>query len=176
MWGLAGCTWWRSCARLRLSTPVSPTLTPRSPSGMRGPPGTSVIDSLPGAGPALAPRLWVACAAEGDQPEARTMQLKSGIAPVQQQSGNSKAVCFRWARPHFLASDVDGICLPLHHDLVLGRATTTEHARPRGMAKGRSCGHSPSNGSGSSPDSGRIRSPTMSPSTLSAARPDVAAA
>ena len=65
-------------------------------------PGHAVIDSLPGAGPALAPRLWVACAAEGDQPEATTLQLKSGIAPVQRQSGGSKVVCFRWARPHFL--------------------------------------------------------------------------
>jgi transposase len=65
-------------------------------------PGHEVIDSLPGAGPVIAPRLWVACAAEGAQPSVSTMQLKSGIAPVQQQSGNSEVVRFRWARPHFL--------------------------------------------------------------------------
>jgi transposase len=65
-------------------------------------PGHEVIDSLPGAGPVFAPRLWVACAGEGAQPDATTMQLKSGIAPVQQQSGNSKVVRFRWARPHFV--------------------------------------------------------------------------
>jgi len=65
-------------------------------------PGHEVIDSLPGAGEALAPRLWVACASEGNDLSAETMQLRSGIAPVQKQSGNSKAVCFRWARPRFL--------------------------------------------------------------------------
>jgi hypothetical protein len=65
-------------------------------------PGHEVIDSLPGAGPVLAPRLWVACAGEGAQPNATSMQLKSGIAPVQQQSGNSNVVRFRWARPHFV--------------------------------------------------------------------------
>jgi hypothetical protein len=65
-------------------------------------PGREVIDSLPGAGPVLAPRLWVACAGEGPMPDATTMQLKSGIAPVQQQSGNAKVVRFRRARPHFV--------------------------------------------------------------------------
>jgi transposase len=58
--------------------------------------------SLPGAGPVFAPRLWVICAGEGEHPDATSMQLKSGIAPVQQQSGNSKVVRFRWARPHFV--------------------------------------------------------------------------
>jgi hypothetical protein len=65
-------------------------------------PGHEVIDSLPGAGEALAPRIWVACASAGNDPNAETMQLMSGIAPVQMQSGNSKAICFRWARPRFL--------------------------------------------------------------------------
>jgi hypothetical protein len=60
------------------------------------------IDSLPGAGEALGPRLWVACASEGNDPNAATMQLRSRIAPVQKQGGNSKVVCFRWARPWFL--------------------------------------------------------------------------
>ena len=65
-------------------------------------PGHEVIDSLPGAGQALAPRLWVACATEGNVSEAETMQLKSGIAPVKKQSGNTKVTVFRWARPRFL--------------------------------------------------------------------------
>ena len=64
--------------------------------------GRDVIDSLPGAGAALAPRLWVACALAGQNPSAEDMQLTSGIAPVQIQSGNSKVVRFRWARPKFL--------------------------------------------------------------------------
>lgn len=65
-------------------------------------PGRHVIDSLPGTGPAMAPRLWVACANEGQGPCAGTMQLKSGIAPVRRQSGNTKVTAFRWARPKFL--------------------------------------------------------------------------
>jgi hypothetical protein len=65
-------------------------------------PGREIIDSLPGVGEALAPRVWAACAMEGSAFSAELMQLKSGIAPVQKQSGNSKVVCFRQARPRFL--------------------------------------------------------------------------
>lgn len=65
-------------------------------------PGHEVIDSLPGAGEALAPRLLIACASEPDCADARTMQLRSGIAPVKVQSGNTKIISFRRARPKFL--------------------------------------------------------------------------
>ena len=65
-------------------------------------PGREVIDSLPGVGEALAPRLWVACQQAGEKPTALDLALASGIAPVQQQSGQSKQVAFRRARPRFL--------------------------------------------------------------------------
>lgn len=65
-------------------------------------PGHEVIDSLPGAGPALAPRLWVACQQAGPHPAALDLALASGVAPVQRQSGETKTVAFRWARPRFL--------------------------------------------------------------------------
>lgn len=78
-------------------------------------PGREVIDSLPGAGPALGPRLWAGCASEGKAPDAETLQLKSGIAPVQKQSGGSKAICFRWARPRFLHQTWTEFA---HHSLV----------------------------------------------------------
>jgi hypothetical protein len=65
-------------------------------------PGHEVIDSLPGAGKALAPRLWVACADQAGTANAQTLQVRSGIAPVKRQSGNSTVVSFRWARPRFL--------------------------------------------------------------------------
>ena len=65
-------------------------------------PGRAVIDSLPGAGPALAPRLWVACQRAGAHPRAQDLALRSGIAPIQKQSGQSKMVLFRFARPRFL--------------------------------------------------------------------------
>ncbi len=58
-------------------------------------PGKKAIDSLPGAGAVLAPRLWVACAAAGRSVSAEYLQLTSGIAPVQKQSGSSKVVWFR---------------------------------------------------------------------------------
>lgn len=65
-------------------------------------PGHEVIDSLPGVGAALAPRLWVACQQAGEKPTGLDLALRSGIAPVQKQSGESKTVAFRWARPRFL--------------------------------------------------------------------------
>ncbi len=65
-------------------------------------PGRNVIDSLPGAGPAMAPRLWVACAQAGASPTSLDLAQASGVAPVQRQSGKTRRVCFRHARPLFL--------------------------------------------------------------------------
>ncbi|MDD2765319.1 MAG: transposase [Opitutaceae bacterium] len=65
-------------------------------------PGRTVIDSLPGVGPVLAPRLWVACQQAGSTPRAKELAQRSGIAPVQRQSGQSQGVFFRRARPRFL--------------------------------------------------------------------------
>ena len=65
-------------------------------------PGRAVIDSLPGVGPVMAPRLWVACQQAGPTPTAVELAQRSGIAPVQKQSGQSQGVFFRHARPRFL--------------------------------------------------------------------------
>lgn len=65
-------------------------------------PGRAVLDSLPGVGAVLAPRLWVACTQAGATPTGMDLALRSGIAPVQIQSGLSKIVAFRWARSRFL--------------------------------------------------------------------------
>lgn len=65
-------------------------------------PGREIIDSLPGAGAVLAPRLWVACQQAGEKPTGMDLALRSGIAPVQKQSSGSKTVAFRRARPRFL--------------------------------------------------------------------------
>jgi len=64
--------------------------------------GRQVIDSLPGAGKVMAPRLWVACQQAGPRATALDLALLSGIAPVQKQSGQSKVVSFRPGRPRFL--------------------------------------------------------------------------
>jgi hypothetical protein len=64
--------------------------------------GREVIDSLPGAGKVMAPRLWVACQQAGPGATALDLALLSEIAPVQKQSGQSKVVNFRHGRPRFL--------------------------------------------------------------------------
>jgi transposase len=62
-----------------------------------------IFDSLPGAGPALAPRLLSAFGSQRARyGSAQEMQAYSGIAPVIERSGKKKWVHFRWAAPKFL--------------------------------------------------------------------------
>lgn len=65
-------------------------------------PDYPLFHSFPGAGPTLAPRLL---AAFGDDrtvwPDAATVQVVSGIAPVQQQSGQHEAIRCRRRCPKF---------------------------------------------------------------------------
>jgi transposase len=62
-----------------------------------------IFDSLPGAGPALAPRLLAAFGSQrGHYGSAQEVQAYSGIAPVIERSGKKKWVHFRWAAPKFL--------------------------------------------------------------------------
>jgi transposase len=66
-------------------------------------PEFSLFRDLPGAGPALLPRLIVAFGTRRDRfLSAAELATYSGIAPVSKQSGNSKLVVFRWACPRFL--------------------------------------------------------------------------
>ena len=63
----------------------------------------AVFESFPGAGPVLAPRLAAAFGTmEANFPTPQNMQCWSGVGPVKKQSGKSKVVQFRWARPFFL--------------------------------------------------------------------------
>lgn len=66
-------------------------------------PDYALFRALPGAGPALAPRLL---AAFGEQRErfagADELQKYSGIAPVTERSGNKSWVHWRWQCPTFL--------------------------------------------------------------------------
>ena len=62
-----------------------------------------VFASFPGAGKVLAPRLAAAFGTmEANFPAPSAMQCWSGVAPVKKQSGKTKVVAFRWARPIFL--------------------------------------------------------------------------
>ena len=62
-----------------------------------------VFASLPGAGPALAPRLLCALGTDRQRfTDARELQILSGIAPVTKRSGRQCFVQRRWAAPKFL--------------------------------------------------------------------------
>lgn len=62
-----------------------------------------IFDSLPGAGPVLAPRLLAAFGSQRERYQnAQEVQVWSGIAPVIQSSGQSRWVHFRFACPKFL--------------------------------------------------------------------------
>lgn len=62
-----------------------------------------VFASFPGAGAVFAPRLAAAFGTSLDNfPEAESMLCLSGVAPVQEQSGKTKVIKWRWARPKFL--------------------------------------------------------------------------
>ncbi|NBB81061.1 MAG: transposase [Verrucomicrobia bacterium] len=64
---------------------------------------STVINSLPGAGKIMGPRLI--CAMEGNLPACRNaaeLSSYSGIAPLRQKSGNSSRISKRFRRPKFL--------------------------------------------------------------------------
>jgi transposase len=65
-------------------------------------PDRAIFDSLPGAGPALAPRLAVALGTDRARWTAETLQTFSGIAPVTVGSGSSKWIHARWKCPKFI--------------------------------------------------------------------------
>ena len=62
-----------------------------------------IFDSLPGAGPQLAPRLMVAFGSDRSRYQcANDMQKYAGIAPVIEQSGQKKWTHWRYSCPKFL--------------------------------------------------------------------------
>jgi transposase len=66
-------------------------------------PDYELFRALPGAGPALAPRLLVAFGEHRERfPNAAALQKYAGVAPVTERSGNKSWVHWRWACPTFL--------------------------------------------------------------------------
>lgn len=66
-------------------------------------PDAEIFASLPGAGPALAPRLLAAFGTDRERFEDATdIQEYSGIAPVTERSGKNEWVHWRWAASTFL--------------------------------------------------------------------------
>lgn len=66
-------------------------------------PDFPIFDSLPGAGPALVPRLMVALGSRRERfDSAHQIHCYSGIAPVLERSGKKQWTHFRWQCPKFL--------------------------------------------------------------------------
>ena len=66
-------------------------------------PDAPIFDSLPGAGPVLAPRLLTSLGTDRQRfPTSAAISCYSGVAPVTEQSGKSKWVHLRWSCPKFL--------------------------------------------------------------------------
>jgi transposase len=62
-----------------------------------------IYQSLPGAGPALEPRLLCAFGTQRERwPTAQSMQNFSGLSPVRKASGNSSQIHKRWHCPKYL--------------------------------------------------------------------------
>jgi len=66
-------------------------------------PDAPIFDSLPGAGPVLAPRLLSSMGTDRERfPQPVNLSSYTGIAPVIEQSGKTKWVHMRWHCPKFL--------------------------------------------------------------------------
>lgn len=66
-------------------------------------PDAEIFNSLPGAGPALAPRLGAAFGTDRNRyRSASELQCYSGVAPVTEASGKRKTVHARWQYPKFI--------------------------------------------------------------------------
>ena len=66
-------------------------------------PDRSIVESFPGAGPALEPRLIAAVGTHRDRfDSANRMACFTGIAPVKESSGNSCWIHWRWSCPKFI--------------------------------------------------------------------------
>jgi len=106
-------------------------------------PGFFIFDSLPGAGPALAPRLLAAFGSQrGRYGSAQEVQAYSGIAPVIERSGKKKWVHFPVGRSEVSSPKLSRVGWAFDYAIVLGtrllRATTStgQGASRRGPGTG----------------------------------------
>lgn len=66
-------------------------------------PDRVIVESFPGAGPALEPRLIAAVGTQRDRfDSANNLACFAGIAPVTESSGNSCCIHWRWSCPKFI--------------------------------------------------------------------------
>jgi transposase len=97
-------------------------------------PDRALFEGLPGAGPALAPRLLVAFGSDRERfPQAQQLLQLSGLAPVTQQSGRTRYVHWRWCCPRFLRQSFHEFALHSLARSVWARAYyQTQRARGKG--------------------------------------------
>ena len=87
---------------IRALNPVIDDYDTRIEKAFAAHPETHLFNCLPGAGPALAPRLLTFFGTDRSRFEAaENVQSFTGIAPVTKSSGRSRVVFFRVACPHF---------------------------------------------------------------------------
>jgi transposase len=85
-------------------------------------PDYSLFRALPGAGPALAPRLLAAFGKQGERYQsAAELQKYAGTAPVTERSGKKQWVHWRLQCPKFLRQNVRRMGRRDHSSLVLYR-------------------------------------------------------
>jgi len=90
-------------AQLRVVMTAIETFDQDIASSARHHPDFALFEALPGAGPALAPRLLVAFGEDRERyTSAADLQKYAGIAPVLERSGNQYSVHWRWRCPKFL--------------------------------------------------------------------------
>lgn len=69
----------------------------------RSHPDRAIMESFPGAGPALEPRLIAAVGSRRERfDSAANLACFTGIAPIKESSGNSSWIHWRWACPKFI--------------------------------------------------------------------------
>lgn len=95
-------------------------------------PDAALLESLPGAGAALAPRLLSALGSNRDRfADAEEVQKTSGIAPITKTSGTSLQVPWRWAASKFVRQSFHEFARQSIHRSAWARAQY-EQQRERG--------------------------------------------
>jgi transposase len=118
---------------------------------------STILQSLPGAGSALAPRLLAASGSQRDRyGSAEVVQKHSGIAPVMEKSGKKKWVHFRWACPKFLRQSFHEWAGHSTSQSTWARAPTTSNSAAEAKTTTRLCAPWLSNGFASYFDAGKI--------------------
>ena len=120
-----------------------------------------IFNSLPGAGPVMAPRLLAAFGSQRERyRSAREIQSYSGIAPVTESSGKRKWVHFRWACPKFRGKAfMNGRGIPSSNRN--GLEFTTSNNAEKAILTMQPYGHWHLNGSVSYFVAGKTELPTM---------------